>query len=88
MPAYGESPGSLSPTTLNAVDAATRRRPAVGHIDMDVHKQDTQVCIDAVGTVVLEERIRTTRERFTALRGGRPRAHILLDPEPGNLRVK
>ena len=43
---------------------------------MDVHKQETQVCIeDATGTVVLEQRIRTTVERFTALLGGRPRAH-------------
>jgi len=47
---------------------------------MDVHKQETQVCIeDADGTVVLEQRIRTTRERFTALLGGRPRARILLE---------
>ena len=50
------------------------------HIGMDVHKQETQVCIeDARGTVVLEQRIRTTRERFAALLGGRPRARILLD---------
>jgi transposase len=47
---------------------------------MDVHKQETQVCIeDAAGTVVLEQRIRTTRERLTALLGGRPRARILLE---------
>jgi transposase len=47
---------------------------------MDVHKQETQVCIeDADGIVVLEQRIRTTPERFTALLGGRPRARILLE---------
>jgi transposase len=47
---------------------------------MDVHKQETQVCIeDAAGIVVLEQRMRTTRERFTALLGGRPRARILLE---------
>jgi transposase len=47
---------------------------------MDVHKQETQVCIeDAAGAVVLEQRIRTTRERFTALLGGRPRARILVE---------
>jgi hypothetical protein len=28
---------------------------------------------------VLEQRIRTTRERFTALLGGRPRGRILLE---------
>ena len=41
------------------------------YIGMDVHKQETQVCIeDADGSVVLEQRIRTTTERFTALLGG------------------
>src|SRR5215468_6157017 len=47
---------------------------------MDVPKQETQVCIeDTNGAVVLEQRIRTTRERFAALLGGRPRARILLE---------
>src|SRR5262245_50040155 len=47
---------------------------------MDVHKQETQICIeDAAGAVVLEQCIRTTRERFAALLGGRPRARILLE---------
>jgi transposase len=52
----------------------------VTYIGMDVHKQETQVCIeDAAGAVVLEQRLRTTRERFTAVFGGRPRARILLE---------
>jgi hypothetical protein len=47
---------------------------------MDVHKQETQVCIeDGDGAVVLEQRIRTTRERLTALLSARPRARILLE---------
>jgi len=47
---------------------------------MDVHKQETQVCIeDAAGAVVLEQRIRAPRERFTTLLSGRPRARILLE---------
>src|SRR5262249_3719385 len=47
---------------------------------MGVPKQETQGCIeDADGTVVLEQRIRTRRDRFTALLGGRPRARILLE---------
>jgi transposase len=47
---------------------------------MDVHKQETQVCIEeADGTVIREQRIRTTRERLTALLGGRPRARTLLE---------
>ena len=42
------------------------------YIGMDVHKQETQVCIEeADGAVIREQRIRTTRERFTALLGGR-----------------
>ena len=72
--------GSLSPTLMGAVAAATTRKPAVDDIGMDVHKQETQVCIeDADGRVVLEQRIRTTRERLTVLGGGRPRARILLE---------
>jgi len=52
----------------------------VTYIGMDVHKQETQVCIEeADGAVIREQRIRTTRERFTALLGGRPRARILLE---------
>lgn len=50
------------------------------YIGMDVHKQETQVCIEeADGAVIREQRIRTTRERFTALLGDRPRARILLE---------
>src|SRR5512144_964684 len=57
-----------------------KRRPAVTYIGMDVHKRETQVCIEtADGTVVSEQRIRTTRERFTAVFGGQPRARILLE---------
>jgi transposase len=52
----------------------------VTYIGMDAHQQETQVCIeDAEGAVMLEQRIRTTRERFTALLGGRPRTRILLE---------
>src|SRR5512144_2917351 len=57
-----------------------KRRPAVTYIGMDVHKRETQVCIEAAdGTVVSEQRIRTTCERFTAVFGGQPRARILLE---------
>ena len=50
------------------------------YIGMDVHKRESQVCIvDATGTVVVEARIRTTRERVSALLGGRPRARIVLE---------
>jgi transposase len=52
----------------------------VTYIGMDVHKQETQICIEeADGALIREQRIRTTRERFTALLGDRPRARILLE---------
>ena len=39
---------------------------------MDVHKRETQICIiDAEGTVVLEQRIRTERRRFADVVGTR-----------------
>jgi transposase len=47
---------------------------------MDVHKRESQVCILNEGeAVVLEQRLRTARERFAAVLGGRPRARILLE---------
>jgi transposase len=47
---------------------------------MDVHKRETQVCIiDAEGTVVLEQRIRTERGRFADVLGSRPRTRIVLE---------
>ena len=50
------------------------------YIGMDVHKQETQLCIlDVDGTVVLEQRIRTTRARLGEALGARPRARLLLE---------
>jgi transposase len=48
-------------------------------IGLDLHKRETQVCVLAEDGVMEERRIVTSRERFTAVLGGRPRARILLE---------
>ncbi len=48
-------------------------------IGLDLHKRESQLCIcDEDGTIT-ERRIVTSRERFTAVLGNRPRAKILLE---------
>jgi transposase len=49
------------------------------HIGIDVHKRESQICILAEGGELIEQRIRTERERFAAVLGPRPRARILLE---------
>jgi len=50
------------------------------YIGIDVHQRDSQVCIVSPrGAVQLERRVRTSRERLTALLGERPPARILLE---------
>lgn len=48
------------------------------HIGIDVHKKESQVCI-LVGDSVSEFRIKTCRERFGEIFGGRERARILIE---------
>jgi len=49
-------------------------------IGIDVHKRDSQVCIlGEGGEVVLEQRLRTHRERLGELLGKRPKARVLLE---------
>src|SRR6266498_5978930 len=48
-------------------------------IGLDLHQRESQLCLcDADGTIT-ERRIVTSRERFTAVLGNRPRAKILLE---------
>jgi len=48
-------------------------------IGLDLHQRESQLCLgDADGTIT-ERRIVTSRERFTAVLGSRPRARILLE---------
>ena len=48
-------------------------------IGLDLHKRESQLCIGHEDGSVDERRIATSRERFTAVLGGRPRARILLE---------
>src|SRR3989442_4041722 len=48
-------------------------------IGLDLHQRESQLCIcDEDGTIT-ERRIVTSRERFTAVLGDRPRTKILLE---------
>jgi len=49
------------------------------NIGLDLHKRESQLCILTEGGEILERRIHTSRERFTAVLGGWPRARILLE---------
>src|SRR5947199_324374 len=48
-------------------------------IGLDLHKRESQLCILGADGSVVERRIATTRERFTAVLGARPPARILLE---------
>src|SRR5690349_21645463 len=48
-------------------------------IGLDLHKRESQLCLGHADGTVEERRIVTSRERFTAVLGGRPRARILLE---------
>jgi transposase len=51
----------------------------VDHVGIDVHKRDSQICIQTAEGEIIELRVRTDRDRFTAVLGGRPRARILIE---------
>jgi len=48
-------------------------------IGLDLHKRESQLCIKSEDGRISERRIVTSRERFTAVLGSRPRARILLE---------
>jgi transposase len=48
-------------------------------IGLDLHKRESQLCILTTDGEMIERRIATTRERFTAVLGGGPRARVLLE---------
>lgn len=48
-------------------------------IGLDLHKRESQLCIIGSQGEITEKRIVTSRDRFTAVLGGRPRARILLE---------
>jgi transposase len=48
-------------------------------IGLDLHKRESQLCIGQDDGQIIETRIVTSRERFAAVLGARPRARILLE---------
>jgi len=61
-------------------DGAQAGRPAATEIiGLDLHKRESQLSIRAEDGTLTERRVVTSRERFTAVLGGRPRARILLE---------
>jgi transposase len=51
----------------------------VEHIGIDVHKNQSQICILTPGGELIEKRIRTERMRFEAVLGGRGAARVLVE---------
>src|SRR5687767_5489911 len=48
-------------------------------IGLDLHKRESQLCILAEDGTVVERRIVTSHERFSAVLGSRPTARVLLE---------
>ena len=49
------------------------------NIGLDLHKRESQLCILTEAGELIEQRIATTRERFSAVLGARPPSRILLE---------
>jgi hypothetical protein len=49
------------------------------HVGIDVHKNQSQICIFTEAGEVLHQRIHTNRERFAAVFAERPTARILIE---------
>lgn len=49
------------------------------HVGIDLHKRESQICIETADGEVIERRIRTERDRFVAFLGPRPKSRILLE---------
>lgn len=49
------------------------------HVGIDVHKRESQICIETEVGEVIEQRIRTDRGRLAAVFGSRPRCRILIE---------
>ena len=49
------------------------------HIGIDVHKRETQICILTPEGELIERRIQSTRQKFTAMFKDRPPACVLLE---------
>jgi len=49
------------------------------HVGIDLHKRESQICIETADGEVIERRIRTERDRFVTLFGPRPKSRILVE---------
>ena len=47
------------------------------HIGIDIHKRESQICILTPEGEIIERRIQSTRERFTAVFQARARARVV-----------
>jgi transposase len=59
----------------------------VDHIGIDVHKEESQMCMVGAEGEIIERRVRTAPERFADVLGDRPRARILLEASTESKRV-
>jgi transposase len=58
------------------------------YIGIDVHQRESQVCIvGGDGRVVLEQRVRTSRDRLAELLGARGAARVLLEASTDSERM-
>ena len=51
------------------------------HIGIDIHKRESQICILTPEGEIIERRIQSTRDRFTAVFAARARARVLLEAD-------
>jgi len=56
-------------------------------IGLDLHKRERQRARTAADGTITEQRIATSRERFAAVLGGRPRARMLLEASTEKVRL-
>ena len=81
---HGNVVASFCPTTMDTLTVLRRgaHREAscqMNTIGLDLHKRESQLCIGHEDGTITEQRIVTSRGRFTAMLGNRPRARILLE---------
>src|SRR5437762_6320462 len=79
---HGNVVARFAPGYERAHRLATRHTPGgqpMDTIGIDLHKRESQLCIGHDDGTMEERRIVTSRERFTTVLGGRPRARVLVE---------
>jgi len=54
------------------------------YVGIDLHKNESQICLLTETGEAMERRIRTEPQRFADVWGGRPPARILIEPSTGS----